>query len=168
GLRRSAKMGRPKGAKTEKARPQAPTQLAPGRPPGKLVPAPLSDAAMDEANKRARRAVGLPENRPAPAEPSKMNSWTEAQDRTLRKGWKRRGTNYALAKRVGKTAPQVVQRAKELKLGERARPDHHRACVKCGERFQPKDWTTDWYCEKHRQQAKARGGDFATPAGFAT
>ncbi len=31
------------------------------------------------------------------------------------------------------------------------------------EPFVPEDWATDWYCDKHRQQARAAGGDFAMP-----
>ena len=167
GLRRSVKMGRPKGAKTEKARPQAPTQLAPGRPPGKLVPAPVPASTVDKIHERARRAIGLPEKRRQPAEPSVMNSWTEAEDKTLRAEWKRRASNYVIAKRVGKSAPQMVRRARELKLGPRPRPDGKRKCVKCQEPFVPEDWTTDWYCDKHRRQAKRALCDFATPGKFA-
>ena len=164
GLRRSAKMGRPKGAKTEKARPQAPTQLAPGRPPGKLVPAPVPASTVDKIHERARRAIGLPEKRRQPAEPSVMNSWAEAEDKALRRMWKRPWSNYVIAKRIGKSAPQVVRRARELKLGPRPRPDGKRKCVKCQEPFVPKDWTTDWYCDKHRQQAKQSSSDLITDA----
>ncbi|KKK72378.1 hypothetical protein LCGC14_2904480, partial [marine sediment metagenome] len=87
-----------------------------------------------------------------PTEPSKMNSWTEAEDKVLRPAWKGRMSTYALAKRLGKTAPQIAERGRRLKLGPRPRRDKKRKCLKCQEPFVPEDWTTDWYCDKHRRQ----------------
>ena len=75
-------------------------------------------------------------------------------------------SNYALAKRLGKAAPQVMARGKELKLGERPRRNRKRKCVRCQEPFVPEDWTTDWYCEKHKKQMAHMTDDLtATSAG---
>ena len=87
-----------------------------------------------------------------PVESSKLNSWTEAEDKVLRTAWKSARSIYVTAKRIGKPAPEIVRRAKELKLGERPRPKRKRNCVKCQEPFVPEDWTTDWYCDKHKRQ----------------
>ena len=131
GLRRSAKMGRPKGAKTEKR------------------PAPMIGMKPIVWPRKPPRKAASPHQ---PAEPSKINSWAKAEDKALRTAWKSARSIYVTAKRLGKPAPGIVRRAKELKLGERPRPKRKRKCVKCQEPFVPEDWTADWYCDRHRRQ----------------
>lgn len=96
-------------------------------------------------------------------EPSR--AWDDkAKDRALRLMWKKPWSNYVIAKRLGKTAPQVAQRGRELKLGPRPRRDSKRKCLNCQEPFAPRDWTTDWYCTKHRKHMAQMSEDLTMRA----
>ncbi len=105
--------------------------------------------------------VSMPRAKRQPVEPSRMNAWGEDKDKALRCAWKGPMSLYAIAKRLGKTAPQVAQRGRELELGER--PRHARKCVRCKVSFTPRDWASDWYCEKHFKQRASFTEDLTMP-----
>ncbi len=106
--------------------------------------------------------VSMPRAKRRPVEPSRMNAWGKDKDKALRRAWQGPLSIYAIAKRLGKTAPQVAQRGRELELGER--PRHARKCLRCKVAFVPEDWTLDWYCKKHRLQMACMTEDLTMPS----
>ena len=108
------------------------------------------------AERPAKKRAADPVRKPL-VEPSPMNAWTEKEDKVLTREWNRgRMSNYMLAKTIGKPAPEIARRGRQLKLGTRTRVKKTRKCMMdgCDNRFEPKDWTKDWYCEPHRLQMR--------------
>ena len=151
GLRRdfTLKPGPKKGSKSKEKAP-APKKTA--RPPT------IAELYAETARRKKRREPD-PVRKPL-GEPSRMNAWTDEQDKVLKREWNRgRMSNYMLAKKIGKPAPETTRRARELKLGTRARTKKNRKCLltECDTRFVPEDWKKEWYCEKHRTLIKHKG-----------
>lgn len=151
---KSKKLGRPKGSKTQKRSPSPVKEVT----PKKMARPPTIAELNAESAPRTKRRIPDPVRKPV-AEPSRMNAWTEEQDKVLKREWKGgRISNYMLAKRLGKPAPEVTERARELKLGTRTRTVKIRKCMKdgCDNRFAPEDWTREWYCGQHRNEMSHR------------
>ena len=113
-------------------------------------------AAAPNKTTRKKQRESDPVRKPV-AEPSRMNAWTDREDRVLRAQWiSGRISNYELAKRIGKPPPEIARRARQLNLGPRTKGAKTRKCMKsgCDTRFVPEDWKTHWYCDIHRNQMR--------------